>query len=161
MPDSGHPELRTQHSALILPDGLLGTQVDLGTVTVTRDMIHAYAVSVDDRETLAGDCLTAPPTFFLSLRRGMTPEIALPAGTVGVYGGHDLIFHDTIRAEHTYRIRARLAEVYEKSGRSGPLTIVVREAVVATLDGTPVVEIVERQIIRRTPDAATGAAEAP
>lgn len=157
MPDSIRSGLSTRHSGLLVPAGLLGREVDLGTITVTREMIHAYAASVDDHDTLAGDCLSAPPTFFLSLRRGMTPEITLPPGSVSMYGGHDLIFHLAIRAGETYHIRAHLADVYDKSGRSGLLTIIVREALAATLDGTPVVEIVERQIIRRTPVAADGA----
>lgn len=134
---------------IALPDGILGQTVALGTVTVTRDMIRAYAAGVGDDETLAGDCATAPPTFVLALRRGMSPAVELPAGTFGVYGGHDLIFHDVIRAGRTYHLSARLSDVYEKSGRSGALTVVVREAVVATESGTPVVEIIERQIIRR------------
>ena len=142
-----------------IPNGLLGQTIDLGTVTVTREMIRGYAEGVGDAATLASDCTIAPPTFFLSLRRGMTPDLTLPAGSFGVYGGHDLIFHDTIRAGETYRISARLSDVYEKSGRSGPLTVVVRAATVATEAGEPVVEIIERQIIRRGP-AARGEAPA-
>src|SRR5438045_1767028 len=106
-----------------LPEGFVGRSLDLGTVTVTRDLIRAYAESVDDRDTLAGDCATAPPTFFLALRRGMAPAVALPPGTFGVYGGHDLVFHDAIRAGHTYHLSARVSAVYEKSGRSGGLTV--------------------------------------
>jgi acyl dehydratase len=159
MPGSTRSGFSTRDSGLLVPAELIGQAVDLGTITVTREMIHVYAASVDDHDTLAGDCLTAPPTFFLSLRRGMTPEVTLPPDSVSMYGGHDLIFHRAIRAGKTYCVRARLADVYEKSGRSGPLTIIVREALAATLDGTPVIEIVERQIIRRTPVAADGATD--
>jgi len=132
---------------------LLGQPIALGTVTVTREMIRAYAARVGDAATLATDCAVAPPTFCLTLHAGMTPRIELPPDVFGVYGGHDLIFHGTLRAGETYSRGVCLSDVYEKSGRSGGLTVVVRHGTIAAADGTPVVEIVERQIIRHKPPA--------
>lgn len=134
-----------------IPAELLGREVDLGQVTVTAEMIAAYAAAVGDpcADTRAAE--EAPPTFCLALRRGMTPEIPLPPELFGVYGGHDIEFHRSIWAGATYRIGGRIADVYEKIGRSGTLTIVVREATIRDVTGQLAARIVERQIIRQRP----------
>ncbi len=140
---------------IAIPHELLGREVDLGTVTVTREMIAAYARTVGDEATLAGPLCEAPPTFCLFMRRNMSLDIALPAGFFGVYGGHDLEFHQPIRAGQTYRVTGCIAEVFEKSGRSGSLTVVVREAMIRDESGQLVVRAIEQEIIRRRPDGAT------
>jgi acyl dehydratase len=138
-----------------IPDHLLGETIDQGTLTVTRAMIREYAAGAGDQDTLAGACTVAPPTFVFSMRRALVPHVPLPPGTFAVFAGHDLVFHDVVRADHTYRMTARLTDVYEKSGRSGALTVIVRTALVATTAGEPVIEITERQIVRlRSPASA-------
>jgi len=134
-----------------VPDGLLGREVDLGSVAVTVDMITKYAQAVGDETTLAGTLREAPPTFCLAVRGGMTPELQLPPDVFGVYGGHDLEFHQPICAGHVYTVSTRLVDVYEKSGRSGALTVVVREAMIRDENGKPVAAITERQILRQKP----------
>jgi acyl dehydratase len=136
---------------LHVPDKLLGREVELARVTVTAEMVANYVHAVGD--TLAdGD--VAPPTFCLSMRRGMTPAVTLPPDMFGVYGGHDLEFHHPIRAGEEYRITGKIAEVFEKIGRSGTLTVVVREALICDRSGTLAARIVERQIVRKRPPAA-------
>ncbi len=137
-----------------IPADLLGCEVDLGTVTVTTEMIAAYAAAVGDADAASRSAEEAPPTFCLALRRGMTLEIQLPPNMFGVYGGHDIEFHRPIRAGQTYRISGRIADVYEKIGRSGTLTIVVRETTVRDHGGRIGARIVERQIVRQRPSAA-------
>lgn len=140
---------------ITIPADLLGREVDLGTVTVTAEMIAAYVTAVGEVSAEPRPADEAPPTFCLALRRGMTPDVQLPPDMFGVYGGHDLEFHHPIRAGGTYRITGRITDVYEKIGRSGTLTVVVREATIR--DGTEQVaaRIVERQIVRRRPSAAS------
>src|SRR5882672_2710983 len=129
-----------------VPDGVLGRETDLGVVTVTAEMIATYARAVGDEAILAAPIGAAPPTFCLTLRRGFTPALALPPHLFGVYGGHDLEFHRPIRAGETYRITGKVVDVYEKSGRSGALTIVVREAVFKDGEGRLAARVVEREI---------------
>jgi len=133
---------------LHVPAGLLGREVELACVTVTAEMIASYAHIVGDVPARSGE---APPTFCLSMRRGMTPEVQLPPDTFGVYGGHDLEFHQPIRAGVQYRVTGRITEVYEKIGRSGTLTVVVREAMICDDGGTLAARIIERQIVRKRP----------
>jgi acyl dehydratase len=143
------PARGTVRTMITVPRELLGREVDLGEVTVTAEMIATYARAVGDDETLAGSLHEAPPTFCLVLRRGMTPEIELPPGMFGVYGGHDMEFHQAIRAGETYRISARITDVFEKSGRTGELTVVVREADIRDQHGQLVTRVVEQQIVRQ------------
>lgn len=138
---------------IVIPDHLLGRDIDLGRVTVTAEMIAAYARAVGDPAAAAGPPSEAPPTFCLAMRRGMTPPIELPPDLFGVYGGHDLEFHHPILAGETYRITARVADVYEKIGRSGPLIVVVREATIHDSAHQLAVRIIERQIVRQRPGA--------
>src|SRR5690348_9802593 len=118
-----------------IPDGVLGCETDLGVVTVTAEMIAAYAAAVNDEAILAHPIVEAPPTFCLTLRRGFSPALPLEPHLFGVYGGHDLEFHRPLCAGETYRITAKIVDVYEKSGRSGALTIVVREALITDTGG--------------------------
>jgi hypothetical protein len=134
-----------------IPDGLLGRTVDLGTVHVTRAMIEEYARAVGDSETLAGALDEAPPTFCLTMRRGMTPEVALPHGTFGVYGGHDIELHQPIRAGVSYGVTGCIADVYEKSGRGGSMTVIVRQAEIRDTAGRLAVRMIEREIVRQVP----------
>lgn len=134
---------------LHVPDGLLGREVELACMTVTAEMIASYAQVVGDPRATIGE---APPTFCLSMRRGMTPGVQLPPDMFGVYGGHDLEFHQPIRAGEQYRVTGKIVEVYEKIGRSGTLTVVVREAVICDRNGTVAARIVERQIVRKRPE---------
>lgn len=131
-----------------IPHELLGREVDLGKVRVTEEMIAAYRAAVGDP---TGSLNEAPPTFCLALRRGMTPSLDLPPHLFGVYGGHDIEFHTPIRAGKQYRLSGRISEVYEKIGRSGVLTVVVREATIHDDAGRLAARIVERQIIRQRP----------
>jgi acyl dehydratase len=140
-----------------IPDGVLGRQCDLGRVTVTAEMIATYAAAVGDTPAGTESTVEAPPTFCLALRRGMTPEITLPADMFGVYGGHDLEFYQPIRAGETYRISGCVADVYEKMGRSGRLIVVVRDARIHDSAGHLVARIVERQIVRQRPPAGAAA----
>jgi len=134
-----------------IPPGLLGRDFDLGAVRITPEMIGSYADVVGDRAALEGPMREAPPTFCLFLHRGMRPEVELPPDFFGVYGGHDIELHQPLRAGESYHLHARLADVYEKSGRSGALTVIVREARIEDAAGQIAVCITERQIVRARP----------
>ena len=141
----------------------VGRQCDLGTVVVTSDMIRGYAESVGDRETAAGPCVEAPPTFALMLRGGPVPTVELPEHSLAVHAGHDITILQPIRMSGEYRIRTKVTDVFEKNGRSGPLTVITRRATIETLTGEVAVEISDDQIVRPRPppaEAPTHAAKA-
>jgi acyl dehydratase len=132
-----------------VPDGLLGRAFDLGSVAVTKEMIAAYARAVGDAATLAGPLAEAPPTFCLTMGRDTAPVVPLPPDVFGVYAGHDIEFVQPIRAGEIYHVTGRVADVYEKSGRSGTLAVVVREAEITDSAGCIAARIAERMILRK------------
>ncbi|MCS6924408.1 MAG: MaoC family dehydratase N-terminal domain-containing protein [Candidatus Binatia bacterium] len=138
---------------------LLGKEVELGTFPVTAEAIRAFAEAVGDLNPLYLDRaaarqagypeVIAPPTFCMHLRGGrMLPEVPLPPGMVSLHAGQELEFYDEILAGQTYTATAKVTEVYEKTGRSGPLGVIVREMTIRNAAGSPVVVLRERQIIR-------------
>lgn len=117
-------------------------------VHVSRDDIAAYVARVEDAQALGGDVSIAPPTFVLSIRRGFFPDVPLPPDSFAMYGGHDLTFHQRMRAGQTYHVQSQIIDAYEKHGRSGRMWVVARQATVSDRAGQPVAELIERQIVR-------------
>lgn len=133
--------------------------VRLAPVTVTADDIRDFARAVGDLNPLYLDRqaaraagypdVIAPPMFCMRLRGGkMLPEVPLPAGLMSLHAGQEIEFHGETVAGRAYTLSARVADVYEKTGRSGPMNIIVRETRVTDADGRLVVSIRERQIVR-------------
>lgn len=138
---------------------LLGKEVELGTFLVTAEAIRAFAQAVGDLNPLYLDReaarqagypdVIAPPTFCMHLRGGrMLPEVPLAPGMVSLHAGQELELYDEIIAGHTYSATAKVVEVYEKTGRSGPLGVIVREMTIRNAAGAPVVVLRERQMVR-------------
>ena len=144
---------------LLRSSDIVGREADLGRVEVTAEAIEAYLRWAGDAARLrciadASQPLEAPPTFCLSLYRGMMPTVDLPDGCFAMYGGHDIEIHHPIRAGDWLSIRARISDVYAKSGRSGTLTVVVRQVSMCDDSGVEVARVAERQMIRRRRDGA-------
>ncbi len=142
-----------------VPEDLMHKEIEVGTFAVTADDIRVFAEAVDDLNPLyldpqaAGRAgypnVIAPPTYCLHLRGNRTvPELPLAPGLASLYAGQEFEFHDEIYAGRTYTITARLAEVYEKTGRSGPLGVIVREMLVKDETGGTVLILRERQMVR-------------
>jgi acyl dehydratase len=138
---------------------LIGKEVPLTTVTVNAEDIRKFAEAMEDLNPLYLDVesaraagypnVIAPPLFCMKMRGGpMKPEVPLEAGLASVHAGQDIEFADEIYAGQTYTITAKIAEAYEKTGRSGPLGIIVREVDIKDANGNKVVVLRERQIVR-------------
>ncbi|MBI3250151.1 MAG: MaoC family dehydratase N-terminal domain-containing protein [Deltaproteobacteria bacterium] len=137
----------------------IGQEVLIATVTVTADDIRKFAEAVGDLNPLYLDAdaaraagypnVIAPPLFCMKMRGGrMRPDVPLEPGYASLHAGQDLEFVDEICAGQTYTITAKVAEAYEKTGRSGPMGIVVREVAIKDATGRVAVTLRERQIVR-------------
>jgi acyl dehydratase len=147
----------------LLNGDVVGREADLGRVTITADSIVRYLRGMGDEQRLGAvaagiESLEAPPTFCLSLYAGMTPRVELPDDTFAMYGGHDIELRRPIRAGDVLHVQAKITDLYEKSGRSGSLTVVVRRVSMHDERGAEVVRVTERQIVRLRKDLP-GAAE--
>jgi acyl dehydratase len=139
--------------------GLLGKEVEAGTFTVSAEDIRAFAKAVGDLNPLYLEAefarragypdVIAPPTFCMQLRGSrMLPEVDLEPDFVGLHAGQEIDFYDEIYAGQTYTTTAKIASVYEKTGRSGPMGVIMREMEIKDRLGKKVVVLRERQIVR-------------
>jgi len=144
---------------LRVPHDLLGREVDLGDITVTTDLIAEYMRAVGDPATSGSPLHEAPPTFCLAVRRAASPSVPLPADMFSVHGGHDLEVHQPIRAGGRYAIRGCVADVFEKMGRTGRLTVIVSEVRITDVRGMLATRLLERMIVRPRPPAGAPAPE--
>jgi hydroxyacyl-ACP dehydratase HTD2-like protein with hotdog domain len=133
---------------LTLPPGMIGRDVEIGTREVTVDEVRRYAVAIGDDVLAAGACDTAPLGFALDLRGGPLPHVELASDTVSVHGGHTITLHTPLKAPAIYHVSARIADVFEKNGRSGPLTVLARRADIRAADGALVARVDDQQIVR-------------
>jgi acyl dehydratase len=140
------------------PD-ILNKEVPLGEFVVTADDIREFAEAVGDLNPLYLDVeaarqegypsVIAPPTFCMHLRgQRLLPEVEVEPGFTTLHAGQEFEYYDEIYAGRTYSAFGKLVEVYEKTGRSGPLGVIVREMVVKDATGKTVVVLRERQMVR-------------
>ncbi len=138
---------------------MLNREVPLGEFTVTADDIREFAEAVGDLNPLylnveaarreGYPTVIAPPTFCMHIRgQRLLPEVEVEPGFTTLHAGQEFEYYDEIYAGQTYSAFGKLVEVYEKTGRSGPLGVIVREMAVKDTTGKTVVVLRERQMVR-------------
>jgi acyl dehydratase len=143
---------------------LKGKEFPPYSVTVERGRIKDFARAIgdlnpfylDDRVGAAsefGDVI-APPTFPITFRdenfdtNALLKELGTDVSRI-LHGEQEFELHRPIRAGETLLCRPRLSDIYEKSGKSGPMAFIVRETsvtdakneLVATLRGVTVIRL--------------------
>ena len=123
---------------------VIGKESPPFVVTVERGKIKEFARAigddnpfyVDDRVGQASEWgdIIAPPTFMTTFRDGAdSGDFLRDLGTDVsrlLHGEQEFELHRPIRAGETFLCRSRVVDVYEKTGRSGPMGFVVRETAV-------------------------------
>jgi acyl dehydratase len=114
-------------------------------VTVERGKIKEFARAIgdlnplylDDRVGAASEWgdIVAPPTFATTFRDESADTAALlrELGTDIsrlLHGEQEFEIHRPLQPGQTYLCRARVTDIYEKTGKSGPMAFVVRETVI-------------------------------
>ena len=124
----------------------IGETVDLGWVVADSDAAHHFwrAVGLSPPRTER----ELPLGLALALRGGPSPAVELAPDTVSVHAGHALSARNPFTGGRRYRVLTRIAEIFEKSGRSGPLTVIVRTAELCDETEAVVVSLREQQIAR-------------
>jgi len=139
---------------VVVPDGAIGEEHEVGRIPVSTDTLCAYAQRSGDENPLTD---TAPIAFaltFLALRRRGAADLRIASNAFSMHGGHDIESTEAIRAGNTYIVRSSIAAVFEKSGRSGPLTVIERLSRIEAKNGRTAALVRERQIVRQRPDEA-------
>lgn len=133
------------------------------TVTVERGKIKEFARAIGDlspfylddavgRASEWGDII-APPTFAITFRDEhvdtsvVLRDLGVDIGRI-LHGEQEFEHYRPIRPGETYLCRTRVADIYEKSGRSGPMAFVVREMTVTDGDNEIVCRVRSITVVR-------------
>jgi acyl dehydratase len=131
-------------------------------VTVERGKVKDFARAIGDENPLYlddrvgqasewGDII-APPTFMTTFRDGADSatflrELGTDISRV-LHGEQEFELHRPIRPGETFTCRSRVVDVYEKTGRSGPMAFVLRETVVTDRSSEIVATIRHTTVVR-------------
>jgi acyl dehydratase len=129
--------------------GVLGKEFPPYAVTVERGKVKEFARAIgdlnpfylDDRVGAAsewGDVI-APPTFATTFRdEGADTNVLLRELGTDIsrvlHGEQEFEIHRQLQPGQTYLCRAKVVDIYEKSGKSGPMAFVVRETAITDRD---------------------------
>jgi acyl dehydratase len=142
---------------------LKGKEYPPFAVTVERGKIKEFARAIGDlspfylddavgRASPWGDII-APPTFPVTFRDEAQDTAAflreLGADISRILHGEQAFEHrKPIQPGRTYLCRSKVLDIYEKTGRSGPMAFVVRETVVTDADDDVVTTIRHITVVR-------------
>jgi acyl dehydratase len=137
---------------------ILGKEFVLGSFHVTEDMIKAFARAVGETspqyvdpeaaKKTASEGLIAPPIFYDVFRADQIPDPKVKFGKVSFNAGQRCEFHAPIRPGDTITMKARVTDIYEKTGRTGKMVFIVRETTYENQKGEKVA-VVEQSQVRR------------
>ena len=129
--------------------GVIGKEFPPYAVTVERSKIKEFARAVgdlnpfylDDRVGAASEWgdIIAPPTFATTFRdesfdyNAFLRELGTDISRV-LHGEQEFELHRPLQPGRTYLCRARVVDVYEKTGKSGAMAFVVRETAITERD---------------------------
>ena len=128
--------------------GLLGKIYSRTEQHVTRQALLDYASILGSAEPVHVDPeaaraqgfrdVVALPSFLTWHGAGpiAPPDMAIQG--IGINAGYDCTFYGSVHAGETLVYTTRLADLYEKTGRSGTMRFVVRETTVTNQDGKTV-----------------------
>lgn len=143
--------------------GVLGKEYPPFAVTVERGKIKEFARAIGDLNRFYlddavgaasewGDII-APPTFAITFRSDEADTAAL-LRDLGVdisrilHGEQEFELYGQIQPGQTYLCRAKVVDIYEKTGRSGPMAFVVKETAVTDRTNEIVVRMRQTTVVR-------------
>lgn len=142
---------------------VLGKEFVLGTFPVTQEMIQTFAQAVGETDPKYLDAeaanhsgtggLIAPPIFYDVFRADQIPDPKVKFGKVSFNAGQRCEFYLPIRPGDTITMKARITDIYEKTGRTGKMVFIVRETIYENQRGEKVA-VVEQSQVRRESGAA-------
>ncbi len=121
---------------------LIGKEAEPGHVTINAESIKEFARAIGETNPLYLDekaaraagyaNIVAPPTYPIAfMAESMNPDLFIELNldiTTVVHGEQEFEYQRPLVAGDTLTVHAKLADAWEKQGRSGTLTFVVFEA---------------------------------
>lgn len=150
--------------ALEYDRSVIGRELPAGRLEVTREAIAAYCAALEETNPLYTDeafaalgpygSLIAPPGILQTARLAPPPDPGINFGTTFMAGSRQE-YHLPIRAGDTLEGYASVAQVYEKTGRSGRMVFVVRRNRYLNQHGETVATL-ETSMVHRETKAVEG-----
>lgn len=146
---------------------IIGIEYELGTYQVTREDIIRFSkahkesnpVFFDEKAAMESgfDDVIAPPSFFnqIVLPEGY-PDIRIEHGTLELFAGQELEQRRPIKPGDVITVKSKLADIYEKTGRSGAMVFVTREATYTDQNGEIVAIVRSTMLQGSVNEAASG-----
>ncbi len=133
----------------------VGKEFDVSDFRVSRDDMLEYAAAVGETDPRfldpAHPDFQAPPTYTAKfLSRRILPESFPFLGSRGFDAGKSVFVHAPLRPETVLRARSRIAEIYEKTGRTGSMVFIVHRMEFETEQGERISTVDWRMV--RQPD---------
>ena len=142
---------------------LVGRELPPYAVTVERGKIKEFARAIgdgnpfhlDDRVGRASEWgdIIAPPTFATTFRdegadtSALLRELGTDISRV-LHGEQEFTLHRQLLPGETYLCRGKVLDIYEKTGKSGPMAFVVRETAITDRTGELVATMRHITVIR-------------
>lgn len=141
---------------------VIGVEVEVGKFEVTKEQILAFCRAVGETNPLFTDeeaakagpygGLVAPPTFYAIARVGQGLDPKVRFGNTGFNAGQHCRFYEPIRPGDIITAKAQVADVYEKTGRTGRMVFIVRRTTYYNQHGRKVAEV-DQSTVRRQVEA--------
>ncbi len=152
--------MTNEDNDIVFDRSLLGVDHDIGSYSVTEEMIFKFARSTGETNPMYLDAeagrqsehgsVIAPPTFCNMFVSGVTrPDIRLEFGDVSLFAGQAIECVGLVRPGDTLAAKTRLKDVYAKTGRSGKMVFQVWETSFANQRGDTVA-LVQESFVRRS-----------
>ena len=101
--------------------------LDYASILGSRDPVHVDAAAARDQGCRN---IVALPTFVTWHSAGPIAPREMAIQGIGINAGYDCTFYRPVYPDDTLTYTTRLADLYEKTGRSGTMRFVVRETTV-------------------------------
>jgi acyl dehydratase len=122
-------------------------------VQITAEMIAGFCEVMGETNPLytngqndgeRGKAMVAPPAFAAAFRALEDIFRQIPGDAPRLAAGMDVEFVEPIRAGDAITVSSQLAETYQKTGRSGPMTFIVIRSLLTNQNGTVVARVDHR-----------------
>ena len=137
---------------------VIGVEVEVGSLTITRDQIRKYCEVVGETNSLYTDDgaakegrfgeIIAPTGLLQTMHLAQGLDAKVEFGNTGFHAGQRMEFFEPIRVGDIVTARAQVKEVYEKTGRSGSMVFTVTLVTYRNQRGEPVMAM-EHSFVRR------------
>src|SRR5690348_6579012 len=126
----GRVEYRKEHDAMPIDSSLIGNSSEPKTFKVTSEAVERFMRATEDPALHAGTAVEyAPLTFPTTFRIGI-PSLQLDSSQMQlIHGEMQYDYLRRLKIGEDVTCVARIADIRERSGRSGPMTFVVTELV--------------------------------